>query len=210
MIRPFVALLVTALIAAPSPVAAEPSSERTGAAPASDSMAFVRGAQKWGNTCARCHSMRDAKEFNDAQWQVIVAHMRARAGLTAEDASDILRFLQESTDMNPLLSRHVLPALLLVSSAASAAGPNGSALFRQTCVACHGADGKGAIPGVPDLTRKDGPLAVKSDAQLIESILKGFQSKGSPMAMPPKGGNPQLTPEDAAALVTYLRTLQGK
>lgn len=112
--------------------------------------------------------------------------------------------------MNALLSRLLIPALLLVSNAAPAADPDGAALFRQTCVVCHGADGHGAIPGVADLTRKSGPLAVKTDAELVASILNGFQSKGSPMGMPPKGGNPQLTPEDAAALVTYLRTLQHK
>lgn len=61
-----------------------------------DPMAFVRGAQAWGNTCARCHGMRDAKEFDDAQWQVIMTHMRARAGLTGSDSRDILLFLQQS------------------------------------------------------------------------------------------------------------------
>jgi len=61
-----------------------------------DPMAFVRGAQKWANTCNRCHAMRDPKEFDDAQWQVIVAHMRVRGSLTESDAADIQRFLQES------------------------------------------------------------------------------------------------------------------
>ena len=27
---------------------------------------FVRGAQKWGDNCTRCHNLRDAKEFSDA------------------------------------------------------------------------------------------------------------------------------------------------
>lgn len=65
-------------------------------APVPDPMAFVRGAQRWANTCNRCHSMRDPREFDDAQWQVIVAHMRVRAALTESDAADIRRFLQES------------------------------------------------------------------------------------------------------------------
>lgn len=88
---------VLILFAGPSELArAEATAEAGDAAPAPDPMAFVRAAQKWGNACARCHSMRDAKEFDDAQWQVIVAHMRARAGLTAADSADILRFLQQS------------------------------------------------------------------------------------------------------------------
>lgn len=80
----------------PGLAAAEAATDGAAATPAPDPMAFARGAQKWGNTCARCHSMRDAREFDDAQWQVIVTHMRARAGLTAADSADILRFLQQT------------------------------------------------------------------------------------------------------------------
>lgn len=79
------------------------------------------------------------------------------------------------------------------------------ALYARTCIACHGANGKGAIPGVPDLTAPGGPLVTKSDEDLARSILNGLQSRGSPMAMPPRGGNPMLSGEDAAALVRYLR-----
>lgn len=91
-------------------------------------------------------------------------------------------------------------------SADSWAAGDGAALYRQTCVVCHGKNGKGAIPGVPDFTRKGGAMS-KSDAELAASILKGFQTKGASMTMPPKGGNPKLTADDAAALVTYMRTL---
>ena len=103
----------------------------------------------------------------------------------------------------------VAAAALLISTSVSAAEPDGAALFNQTCVVCHGKNAQGAIPGVPDLTRKDGMLT-ESDAHLVASILNGVQTKGSPMAMPPKGGNPKLTPEDAIALVAYLRALVKK
>tara|TARA_Y100001933_G_C19003089_1_gene565402 strand:- start:744 stop:1049 length:306 start_codon:yes stop_codon:yes gene_type:complete len=61
-----------------------------------DPMQFARGAQTWANNCARCHNMRDPKELRDDQWQAAVAHMRVRAGLTGQEARDILKFLQES------------------------------------------------------------------------------------------------------------------
>lgn len=55
-----------------------------------------RGAKLWADTCARCHNMRDPREFRDDQWQVIVSHMRVRAMLTGQDARDIRAFLQAS------------------------------------------------------------------------------------------------------------------
>lgn len=59
-----------------------------------DVSAFARGANSWAQNCARCHNMRDAKEFRDDQWKVIVTHMRVRAGLSGQEARDILQFLQ--------------------------------------------------------------------------------------------------------------------
>lgn len=78
------------------------------------------------------------------------------------------------------------------------------ALYNQTCVACHGPDGKGAIPGTPDFNTADSPLHRKDEAALARSIIDGFQSPGSPMAMPPRGGMPSLTEEQAMALARYL------
>lgn len=85
----------------------------------------------------------------------------------------------------------------------------GKAVYSQTCIACHGANGKGMIPGVRDLTDADGALA-KSDEELIRNITEGFQTPGSPMAMPAKGGNPTLTEEDIRTVVKYLRVDFGK
>lgn len=61
-----------------------------------DPAAFARGAKAWADNCARCHNMRDPKEFRDDQWRPIVAHMRVRAGLTGQESRDILLFLQGS------------------------------------------------------------------------------------------------------------------
>ncbi|HVS27786.1 MAG TPA: hypothetical protein VHE58_10935 [Burkholderiales bacterium] len=61
-----------------------------------DPSAFSRGAQAWANNCARCHNMRDPKDFRDDEWKVIMSHMRIRAGLTGQEARDILQFLQRS------------------------------------------------------------------------------------------------------------------
>jgi len=55
-----------------------------------------RGAGLWAQNCARCHNMRDPKEFRDDLWKPIMSHMRIRAGLTGQDTRDILVFLQAS------------------------------------------------------------------------------------------------------------------
>lgn len=101
--------------------------------------------------------------------------------------------------------------LLLVSSVALADSETvaaGEAIYSQTCIACHGAKGKGAIPGVADLTKADGALA-KSDEDLIRSITDGIQSSGAALAMPAKGGNPTLAEADIRAVLSYLRDTFG-
>jgi len=91
-----------------------------------------------------------------------------------------------------------------VTGVVDAASGRGESIYQSSCVACHGADGVGALPGVFDLTTADGPLAL-ADEVLIKRISEGFQSPGSPMAMPPRGGNPSLSDEDLKAVVDYMR-----
>ncbi len=99
--------------------------------------------------------------------------------------------------------------LALVAVPAFAGSPagdpaKGKALYEGTCIACHGSDGKGAFDGVPDFTKKDGRLT-KADDVLLKHIKNGFQSPGSFMAMPPKGGNPDLSDKDLADILAYIR-----
>ena len=83
-------LLGLGLMAAQAPAIAEEAS-----AP-NDPMKFANGAKTWADTCARCHNMRDPKSLRDDQWRAAVAHMRVRAGLTGEEAENVLVFLQQS------------------------------------------------------------------------------------------------------------------
>lgn len=104
-----------------------------------------------------------------------------------------------------MTTRYVMAAVMMLwASFPALAEADGKAIYGQTCIACHGADGKGAVPGVPDMTKADGPLK-KSDDDLVRSVMNGYQTKGSPMAMPPKGANPKLTEESARAAVSYMR-----
>ena len=84
----------------------------------------------------------------------------------------------------------------------------GKKLYSQTCIACHGANGKGALPGVSNFTTTDGPLA-KSDAELTKSITEGLATPGAALSMPAKGGIPSLSDDDIRALIAYLRSEFG-
>ena len=103
----------------------------------------------------------------------------------------------------------VLASILTPAAAADpATAEAGQSVYAQTCIACHGATGKGAIPGVSDLTKADGPLA-KSDDTLFASIRDGLVTPGKPLSMPPKGGNPSLSDEEIQAVLEYLRSSFG-
>lgn len=108
--------------------------------------------------------------------------------------------------------KKTIASLMTVAALAlplAAQATDGEAIYMGTCMACHGTDGTGMIPGTPDFTDKSGRLA-KSDAELVASITNGFQTPGSPMAMPPKGGNPSLTEQDITAVLAYLRKTFGQ
>ncbi len=161
---------------------------------------FASGSRVWAENCNRCHNVRDPRDLRDDQWITATYHMRIRAGLTGRETRDILTFLQAS---NTVTTADTKPTALATEQATGNAR-SGKDIYFQTCVACHGADGKGALPGVPNFSRADGPLS-KSNEILHQNILLGYQSHGSPMAMPPKGGNPALTGADIASVLRYLR-----
>lgn len=158
------------------------------------------GARTWSDNCARCHNMRDPTEFRDDIWRPIIGHMRVRAGLTGQQARDVLAFMQASNVK--VVARDDVVQHELAQSTAAGADPDRA--YNQTCVACHSANGKGAVPGAPDFTAPGSPLS-KADDLLLRHMIEGFQSPGSPMAMPARGGNPALTDTDLAALLAYLR-----
>lgn len=101
-----------------------------------------------------------------------------------------------------------LASVLMVSAVSADPLMRGREVYQGTCIACHGADGTGALPGVPDFTAKDSPLG-NPDEVLVERMMNGFQSSDSPMAMPAKGGNPALTREDIEQVLRYMRKTFG-
>ena len=160
---------------------------------------FAQGSKAWSENCARCHNMRSPSDLRDDQWVTSVFHMRVRAGLTGQEARDILTFLQGSNAR----VENIDPGQV-ESTTTDSASISGKQIYESNCLACHGANGKGSIPGVPDFNEKNGRLS-KSDSELLSNIITGIQSPGSSMPMPPRGGNSQLSDTDLNAALKYIK-----
>ena len=84
----------------------------------------------------------------------------------------------------------------------------GERIYFETCALCHGEDGAGAMPGIPDLNGPGSSLG-KPNAVLLRSILEGIEREDLPTPMPPKGGNEDLTEEGARQVLDYMRRTFG-
>ena len=72
------------------------SEETTQDSSASEAEPALDGAKVFAWNCGSCHSERYPSERNDADWELIVTHMRVRANLTAQQSAAVLRYLQEN------------------------------------------------------------------------------------------------------------------
>lgn len=160
----------------------------------------AKGATVWSENCARCHNMRSASDLRDDQWITTVFHMRIRAGLTGQESRDVLTFLQASNARGASLAEKAF-----TSRNTEQTNRSGQEIYENNCMACHGADGSGGLPGVPDFTDEKGRLA-KDDGELLNHIIFGFQSPGSLMPMPPRGGNPQLSDSELSKALQYIKS----
>ena len=66
------------------------------AAVASAAPAQKSGTQMWAQNCGHCHNIRSPGSYSDAQWDVVMLHMRVRANLTAKEQKEILAFLKSA------------------------------------------------------------------------------------------------------------------
>ena len=62
----------------------------------SDSYMGLSGEELWSNNCMRCHNIRPPTMYSNAQWDVIVHHMRLRANITGQEQRAIVEFLRSS------------------------------------------------------------------------------------------------------------------
>lgn len=111
---------------------------------------------------------------------------------------DAVTEVQAYFDANPLVPPK--PAELLAGATNPAVLDAAADRFSRTCAACHGDKAQGLIG--PNLT-DDRWIHGGSVEQVFQSVAKGWPAKG----MPPWGR--AMRPEELAALVSYVRSLQG-
>jgi disulfide bond formation protein DsbB len=87
----------------------------------------------------------------------------------------------------------------------------GDSAYRAACIACHGPDGEG-IAGLGKPLAASDFIAGLTDEELFEFVVLGRGTTDpdntSGVAMPPRGGRPNLSDEAIRDIVAYLRSLQ--
>lgn len=118
--------------------------------------------------------------------------------LARSEALERRAAVQEYFDENPLVPPTAEE--LLAGAADAAVLETGKARWVKTCASCHGDDAQGLIgPNLCDEHWLHGGEVTK----IFTTIAKGVPAKG----MPPWGR--AIAPEELAALVSYIRSLQG-
>lgn len=84
------------------------------------------------------------------------------------------------------------------------AGSPGEEIYFRVCATCHGEDGDGAMPGIPDLSGNSGPLS-KPIETLVENVVKGIEHPDAPVSMPPFGGDDTLSRENLFEVLKYMQ-----
>ena len=99
--RRIFSLLVLLLVSTSWSLFAEPKTNRkaddkSSGGVSNDSYRGLSGEELWSNNCKRCHNIRPPTMYSDAQWDVIVHHMRLRANITGQEQRAIVAFLKSA------------------------------------------------------------------------------------------------------------------
>ena len=88
--------LLLLLISTSLTLFAGPKAKEKTTSESSDSYMGLTGEQLWSNNCLRCHNIRPSTMYGNAQWDVIVHHMRLRANITGQEQRAIVEFLKSA------------------------------------------------------------------------------------------------------------------
>jgi len=103
------------------------------------------------------------------------------------------------------LSAFVVVFVTSLSGSPGALATDAEQIYYNTCIVCHGDDGTGNMPGVPDLSTS-GSLFTDSEQAIVARMKSGIQKPGG-IAMPPRGGSPTLTDRQLLEVLRYLKQI---
>ncbi len=87
----------------------------------------------------------------------------------------------------------------------------GKTIYDTLCIACHGPDGTGVEGLGKDLTTSEF-FKSSTDSEMVAFIIEGrpatHPDNTTGVDMPPRGGNSELTDDDIANIVAYVRSLE--
>lgn len=179
------------------------------AAPAADRFDLPRGAGRdliYGH-CQTCHDLQsvvDSAGIRRGAWDAVLDNMYGFGLRISDDQrAKILDYLGSYLGPNP-------PPEETAETSAGSGPVDGDQVFRDTCIACHGADGQGKpeefppfagnrdlflspdFPAVVALNGIEGPIEV--DGQSFDNLMPPFDF---------------LSDEEIAAVVNYVRSSWG-
>lgn len=147
------------LLAGPAPVLGQD---------AQDALALGRGAEIWATNCVRCHNARPSVERTDAEWGVIVNHMRARANMTKTQARMATLFLRATNDMTTVVAVPQSPE------------PDAEATEASPAENVERSDGQTADGPPPRVKAQGGAEPSTVLAEHLREYLRVLQSGGAP------------------------------
>ena len=100
----------------------------------------------------------------------------------------------------PVSTNLFIVSLLTIFWSTAAVATNGTSVYEQNCMACHG-DGVAGAPKLGEMDAWKERLPKGIDA-MVTLVIEGVQ--GYSGAMPPRGGNPQLSDEQIREAVQYM------
>ncbi len=154
------------------------------------------GAEIYANTCARCHNAPEPRQRSPQSWQTIMAHMRVRGGLTADETAAVLAFLKEQTQP-PMPTRGEQAGERKTTDRVAA----GRKLLEDlNCLACHSIGGKGGQIAPP--------LDDVGSRRTRDQLLARMRARRAGDIMPTLP--PDMSDEQINQLVDYLASLKGK
>ena len=118
------------------------------------------------------------------------------AGVRSYGSSAALRAHRARSIIFPLIVSLVLPVLLPSARLYAADVFNGKTVYQSYCIGCHGPNGSGQMPGVPNFTH--GQALMRSDLSIFDSINLGKN------AMP--GFRGVLSKYEILDVIAYIRT----